>query len=87
MLKNKSMKSKGKIKFSQCFQELKDGDKVAIVREHSFNPNFPKRIQGQTGTIVGKRGNAYILEVMDGNEMKTHIMAAIHLKKIKDLKK
>lgn len=83
MLKRKQVRARGKIKFSQCFQKLKNGDKVAIVREHTFNPAFPKRIQGLNGVIAGKRGKCYLVKAYDYNEEKTYIIGPAHLKKIK----
>ena len=87
MIQRKNIKSRGKIKLSQYFQELKIGEKVAIVREQSSEPKFPTRIQGKTGVVVGKKGESYIVNLMDGNEQKTHIIAAIHLKKLKQIQK
>jgi large subunit ribosomal protein L21e len=40
------------------------------------NPKF----QGKTGTVVSRRGRAYILEVRDGNAMKEVISLPEHLK-------
>lgn len=76
------MKEHGKLNFSAYFQDFKEGEKVAIVREHSLNPAFPKRIQGKTGVIIGKRGGAYIISLMEGNKQKTHIIRAANLKKL-----
>ena len=83
MLKRKSVRTGGKIKLSEYFKELKDGDRVAIVREHALQPRFPKRIQGRTGVVIGKRGEAYIIRLKDGNKEKIHIIKAVHLKKLK----
>jgi ribosomal protein L21E len=83
MLKRKHSRERGKVKFSRCFQDLKTGDRVSIVREHSFNPSFPKRIQGLTGVIAGKRGKDYLVKAFDFNEEKTYIINPAHLKKIK----
>lgn len=74
----------GKLKLSEYFQEFNNGDKVAIIREHSLNPAFPTRIQGKTGVIFGKKGNAYIIKLMDYNEEKTFVIMPAHLKKIKN---
>ena len=82
MLKRKKTREKGKLKFSRSFQQLKQGDKVAIVRELSLKANFPKRIQGRTGVIEGKKGKAYIIKLMDYNEEKRFIIEPIHLKKV-----
>ncbi len=79
MIKRKAAKSHGKLKLSQYFKELKDGDKVAIVREHSEEPKFPIRIQGKCGVVIGKKGNAYLIRIKDGNAEKIHILKPIHL--------
>ncbi len=83
MIKKKNIKTKGKLSLSKYFQEFKEGDRVAIVREHSQNPKFPKRIQGITGVVEGKRGSAYIIKIKEGNKEKTHIIKPVHLKEIK----
>lgn len=79
MLKRKRIRSKGKIKFSEYFKELKEGDRVAVVRELALQPSFPKTIQGKSGTVTGKRGKAYIVKL----NKKTYIIKAAHLKKLK----
>lgn len=82
MLKRKQAKSRGKTQFSQYFQEFKNGDKVAIIREHSLNPAFPIRIQGLVGTVSGKRGRAYIINIKEGGLVKMHIVTPANLKKL-----
>jgi large subunit ribosomal protein L21e len=82
MLKRKKVRTRGKLSLSKYFQEFKQGDRVAIVREHSQNPKFPKRIQGITGTVEGSRGAAYVVKIKEGNKEKTHIIKPVHLKKI-----
>ena len=82
MIKRKNIKTRGKLKLSQYFQELKNGDRVAIVREQSLNPAFPRRIQGRSGIVVGKKGRAYVIKAMDYNEEKTYVINSMHLKKL-----
>lgn len=82
MIKRKNAKEHGKLKFSAYFQEFNKGDKVAIIREQSLNPAFPRRIQGMTGTIEGSRGNSYLVKIMDGKAKKVHIIKPVHLKKL-----
>jgi len=82
MILRKNIKTRGKVRLSQYFQELKDGEKVAIVREQSSEPKFPVRIQGKSGVIAGKKGESYIVKLMDGNELKTYVIKPIHLKKL-----
>lgn len=78
----KRIRDKGKIAFSTYFKELKHGDSVALVREMSMPPQFPKRMQGRTGTVIASRGEAYIVEVNDLNKKKQIIAHPVHLKKI-----
>ena len=83
MAKQKKIRTRGKIQLSKYFQELKIGDKVAIVKEKSITSNFPLRLQGRTGNVEGKRGKAYLIDIMDHNLKKTFLIEPIHLKKIK----
>jgi len=82
MLNKKSIKSRGKLKLSLYFQEFKEGDKVAVVREQSLNPEFPKRIQGLVGVIKGMKGKAYIVQIREGNKEKIHVIKPMHLKRL-----
>lgn len=83
MLKRKKKREKGKLKLSTYFQEFEIEDRVAIIREHSEDPKFPKRIQGLSGRIIGKRGKAYLVQLKEGNKEKIHIIKPVHLKKLK----
>ena len=79
----KKIRTKGKISFSRYFQEFKEGEKVAIVRELSINASFPSRLQGRTGVIKGKRGKAYMVNIKERRTEKNFLIEPIHLKKMK----
>ena len=83
MLKRKSKREHGKIKLSNYFQEFKEGERVAVKRELSVQPKFPKQIQGRSGIISGKRGRSYLVKIKDIKKGKTYIIHPIHLKKLK----
>ena len=83
MLKRKNIKKHGKLELSKYFQEFKKGERVAIVREHTLNPAFPKQVQGRTGTVSGERGNSYLVKVLIGGVEKTYIIEPSNLKKLK----
>jgi len=87
MVNKKHIRSRGKLQLSRYFQELDEGDFVAISREQSLPINFPKRFQGLTGIVEGKRGKAYIVKLKDGNKEKRILIEPIHLKKIKQINK
>ncbi len=83
MAKRKPIRTRGKIQLSKYFQEFKEGDSVAVTIEQSVNYSFPKRLQGRTGLIEGKRGRAYIVKINDYKKEKRFLIEPIHLKKIK----
>jgi large subunit ribosomal protein L21e len=83
MSKKKKVRTKGKLQLSRYFQELKEGDRVAVVKEPAVQSKFPARIQGRTGTVEGKRGRSYMVKLKDQNKEKRFIIEPIHLKRIK----
>jgi large subunit ribosomal protein L21e len=82
MSRKKSVRRKGKIRLSDYFKNLSDGDNVSIVIEKSVRIGFPKRIQGLTGKVAGTRGKFKIIKLMDKDKMKTFIIHPIHLRKV-----
>ncbi|MAG07303.1 50S ribosomal protein L21e [Candidatus Pacearchaeota archaeon] len=84
MGKRKKMRERGKIKFSEYFKKLNEGDRVAIKEEKSVRAVFPKRVQGRTGVVTGTRGKNYIVKLKEFSKEKIFIMPSIHLKKIKE---
>ncbi len=84
MTGRKQVRTRGKISLSRCFQNLKKGDSVAVIKESSVNSSFPRRLQGRTGKVVEKRGRAYVVKIMESDKEKKFIIEPIHLKKIKN---
>ncbi|MDO8623521.1 MAG: 50S ribosomal protein L21e [archaeon] len=82
MVARKKVRTRGKLQFSRYFQELKEGDKVAVIKELSVPSSFPKVLQGRTGKVLSKRGRSYMVLINDKNKEKKYILAPIHLKKI-----
>lgn len=83
MSKKKPVRTRGKIPLSKYFQEFEKGDSVCVVKEPAVQFSFPKRLQGRTGVVVGKKGKSYDVKIKEGNKGKEFIIAPIHLKKIK----
>ena len=83
MLKRKSVRERGKLRLSEYFQKFKEGERVAVRRELSTQHKFPKRMQGRSGVVDGKRGNSYIVKIKDLNKEKIYIIHPVHLKKLK----
>ena len=82
MVKGKRIRTKGKIKFSEYFKKLKEGDKVSVVPEKGVKANFPGSIKGLTGTVEGYRGSYVVVKIKDKNKLKIYILHPVHLKKI-----
>jgi len=83
MVRRKKVRTRGKIQLSKYFQELKEGDLVAVVKERAIKSSFPSRMQGKTGSIEEKRGKAYMVKIKDQAKEKLFLIEPIHLKKIK----
>jgi large subunit ribosomal protein L21e len=63
-------------------EEFDDGEKVHL----KLDPSVPKgqfhpRFNGRTGTVVGKQGRAFKVEIEDGSVTKTLIAAPAHLRR------
>ena len=86
MANKKAIRTRGKLQLSRYFQELKDGDFVAISREPAVQSSFPTRFQGITGVVEGRRGKSYIVKIKDNSKYKKVLIEPIHLKKIKQIK-
>jgi len=81
-LLRKHVREKGAVpKLSVILREYKIGEKVAIKIDPSFHYGMPhRRYHGLTGTVIGKRGRAYIIEVYLGRKRKTLIVTPEHLR-------
>jgi large subunit ribosomal protein L21e len=82
-MSTKGIREKGKIKLSNYFQELNENDRVAIVREPAVQSDFPQRLVGKSGKVIGSRGRCKLISLEDGNKLKTIIVHPVHLKKLK----
>lgn len=82
-LLRKNVREKGIKPPSYLLQDYKPGDKVVLKYDPSIHKGMPhRRFYGKIGTIIGKRGKAYILQVVDGDKTKTLIARPEHLKRL-----
>jgi len=86
MVNRKPIRTRGKLQLSRYFQELNKGDFVSVSKEQSVSSSFPKRIQGRTGIVEGRKGKTYIVKITEGSKDKRFLIEPIHLKKIKQIK-
>ncbi len=77
----KSVREKGMPTVNTMLREYKPGDKVHIEINSAVHSGMPyRRFIGKVGTIVGKRGNCYVVEVMNINALRTIIVHPAHIK-------
>ena len=83
-LLRKHVRERGAVpKLSVILREYSIGEKVAIKIDPSFHYAMPhRRFHGLTGTVIGKRGKAYLVEVRVGNKRKIVITTPEHLRPI-----
>ncbi len=71
---------RSKFKVTSFLQEFKVNDKVVLKINPSSQKGFPHPMfKGKTCEVIGKRGDAYLLELKFGNKVKTLIARPEHL--------
>ena len=64
----------------RAIQEFDEGAQVHLKIDPSVQKGrFHPRFDGRTGTVVGKQGSAFKVEITDGGKTKTLIVAAAHM--------
>lgn len=80
--KGKRIREKGKVKLSEYFKEIKEGERVSVDIDVSFKNNIPKRIQGLSGEVEGSRGEFKVVKINDGDKIKRFIIHPVHLRRL-----
>ncbi len=79
----KKLAKSGKTPITRYMQAFETGDCVVVLPDSASNNGMPcPRFKGMAGKINGKRGAAYIVDVMDGNKKKVIAVKPEHLKKL-----
>ena len=77
----KSTRKRGMISLSAMLRKYEIGDKVTVILEPSVQRGRPhRRFHGKTGTIKGKRGRAYLIQLKDIGREKIIISRPEHLR-------
>ncbi|MCX6681877.1 MAG: 50S ribosomal protein L21e [Methanoregula sp.] len=77
----KELRRRGLPPVTSVIQQFEIGEKVHIVCNPSIQKGMPHhRFHGKTGTVIGQRGRAWMLEISDGNAEKIVIARPQHLK-------
>ena len=77
----KDLRARGVLPVTRVIQTFEVGQKVHIICEPSIQKGMPhRRFHGKTGSVVGQRGRAWLVEIRDGNKSKTVISRPQHLR-------
>ena len=80
----KKPRDRGISPITRAIQQFEIGDSVSIVIDSSVHRGMPHpRFQGQTGTIEGTQGDAYLVGINVGKKHKTLIVRPEHLGGVK----
>jgi len=78
----KRVREKGKLGLSRLLADYAVGEKVVIKIDSGIHKGMPhKRFHGKVGTVIEKRGEAYVLEIPQRRTSKFVISRLEHLKK------
>jgi len=78
----RSPRERGLSPITRSFASYDEGQKVVIVIDSSVQKGWPHhRFHGMTGTVVGKRGRAYLVDVAFGGKTKQAIVLPEHLRR------
>ena len=72
--------SRSKFTITPRLRQFKENDRVTIKPDPSSHLGMPHiRFRGAAGIVLGKRGNAYMVQVKMGNKLKMVIAKPEHL--------
>ena len=73
-----------KLTVNKLVREFETGQKVVITMDPSVHSTLPhRRYQGKVGTVTGKQGAVFTVDVNLGNLAKKLLLSAAHLTPVK----
>ncbi|MBI4176813.1 MAG: 50S ribosomal protein L21e [Candidatus Aenigmarchaeota archaeon] len=79
----KKLRKHSKTPITRYLQAFEEGDTVVILPDSASPQGMPfPRFKGMAGKVKGRRGDAYVVSVMDGNKMKTLAVKPQHIKRL-----
>jgi large subunit ribosomal protein L21e len=79
----KAPRSRGKVSVTRQLQQFSIGERVIIKQEPAVHNGMPHpKYKNKLGTVMGRRGSSYEVQVHDGGKAKIMIAAPVHLVKM-----
>ena len=80
----KTRRTKGKISLTKYFANFKPDEKVVLKAEPAVQKGmYHIRFHGKVGTVKGKQGRCYQVQIKDGSKKKVLIINPVHLQRVK----
>jgi large subunit ribosomal protein L21e len=78
----RSPRQRGLSPITRSFQSFEIGERVTIVIDSSVQKGWPHhRFHGMTGTVVGRRGGSFLVDVRFGGRIKQAVVRPEHLRR------
>ena len=78
----KKPRHRGFSTITRSLQQFNEGEKVNIVIDPSIHHGMPHiRFHGHTGTVMGKQGNSYRVQLTSGKKLKTLVVRPEHIRR------
>ena len=75
------MTKRGVTPITRYLQSFAEGTRVVIEIDPAIHHGHPHpRYHGRNGVVQGKQGDAYLVDILDGDKPKTLIALPVHLK-------
>lgn len=75
-------RDRGFSSITRSLQQFDDGEKVNIVIDPSVHRGMPHvRFQGYTGTVLGRQGNSYRVQIRVGKKIKKLVVRPEHIRR------
>ena len=83
-LLRRKTRQRGKTGLSTILREYQSGDRVVVKLDPSIHKGMPhRRFHGRIGIVKSKKGRAYIVDVTQGDTIKTITVRPEHLEPFK----
>ena len=82
----KHARQRGMAPLGRILYDYKIGERIDIIPDPSIHKTLPhRRFCGKVGSILEKRGRAYLVEIQDGDKIKTIFLRKEHMRPSKQI--